>query len=532
MSSPSSSKLTVAQRIAAFFTNLIPFSKRTAYDYRQAPMTLATSLDVDRVHAIFNEAQTGNVRDLFTLYRDIIVADNHIQTEFSKRKLAVLGDVLTSLPADKTQPLDGANAAAQDAAIKATPGFMDACIHLLDSCLWPVAIVEKIYAPTPTGYRIAKLVPVPYELLDYSFGYLRIWDTDPATGLQGGTAQVPDPARYIIHRGHLLSATLPDNWGGPMRSLVFWWLLGAMDRDWWSRFLDRYGSPFVVGKYEQGDDVSRSILQRAFSYATKLGGLVVSKETEVELIQTAAGNSGEAYAKFLEICQDEKSKLICGQTSSHATSGGLGSGVSNQQEGVRQDYRQWDAVRLATTLRDQLFTQYFQINNLPGGVPTLSWGGESSKEQLSTGTLLESLAHSGVGLTDAGIAALGQRLGLLLQRAPVASADGGNAGGGMPFGAPAGLSAAQLTSLATTLDAHVAQDDIARAGSADLARAFRGSLAPVRRMIALSRSQQELEASLKAWYPDWPAEKTAKIVESALVAYAASGAAAPGEVKP
>ena len=510
-------KSTIKERLTQFFGSLVPVNKRTIYDVRQMPSTIATSLDVDRVHSIFLEAQSGNIRDLFALYRDILLADNHLQAEFSTRKLAVLGDVFAVQPADKTQPADVAAAKGFESAIKAVPGWLNALSFLLDSVLWPVSIVEKVYAPLPGGgFRLTKLVPVPYELLDYSLGFLRLWDTDPDSGIPLGTAQIPDPFRYIIHRGHLLST--PDNWGGPMRSLVFWWLLGAMDRDWWSRFLDRYGSPFIVGKYDQGDDTSRSILERAFRCAVNIGGLVVTRDTEVELIQAAAGNSGEAYDKFLQICQREKSKLILGQAASEQRSSGLGSGISKQQEGVRQDFRQWDALCLATTLREQLAAQWMQINSIPGGSPRLVWGGESSESQQAIGTLLQSLAQAGLQLTDDAIAVLGERLGMSLQRAPSTAGPTSPASGALPL-------SAGLIPLATTLDAHIAQDDIARAGAADLARAFRGSLAPVRRLIALSRSPQELEANLRTFYPDFSPGKTAELIEQALIAYTASGAA-------
>ena len=90
-----------------------------------------------------------------------------------------------------------------------------------------------------------------------------------------------------------------------MRSILFWWLLGVMDRDWWSRFLDRYGSPFLVGKYEQTDDQSRTTLERAFSAAVKIGGLVVSKDTDVEIKQAASQSAGEAFEKFYTISRRE-----------------------------------------------------------------------------------------------------------------------------------------------------------------------------------------------------------------------------------
>ena len=111
-----------------------------------------------------------------------------------------------------------------------------------------------------------------------------------------------------------------------MRSLVFWWFFGAMDRESWARFIDRYGSP--LGKYDQADDESRTVLERAFNQATKLFGVVISKETEVELMQASAAPTGEAFEKFHDIACREKSKLIVGQTGSQNTkSTGLGSGV-------------------------------------------------------------------------------------------------------------------------------------------------------------------------------------------------------------
>jgi len=499
--------LNLKDKLTQFFRDMIPTRRVTIYDPRQSPTTIATSMSPDAVQQIFASAQTGSVRDLFTLYRDILIADSHSQTQFNTRKIAVLGDVLSIQPEDKKVAADVQAADFIRSAIADVPGWIRACSYLLHSTLWPVAILEKVFAPSPTGYRLARLVPVPYELLDYSMGYLRIWYTHPELGTLLGTAHVPSEDRYVIHRGHLLE--IPDNWGGPMRSIVFWWLLGAMDRDWWSQFLDKYGAPFLVGKYDQGDDTSRSVLERAFRMAVKLGGLVVSRETEVELKQASATDSGEAYEKFLSICQREKSKLILGQTlSADAQATGMGSGVADQQEGVRQDIRQFDAMSLGLTLRDQVAVQLLRINGIPGRVKFV-WGGESTAEQANTGTLLKGLFQSGIELTDEGITSLGERLGLPLRRAAAK--------------APMPLSRGILP-LATTFDAEVAVDDIARAGSAELVRAFRGSLAPVRRLIALSRSPEELERSLRQFYPDYPVDRQARLIEEALIAYTANGA--------
>ena len=295
-------KLSLKQRVAAVFTGMIPTKQLTRYSFRGELPSIAQGLDVDYVHAILRSAEAGNVMDLFALYRDIILDDSHLQAEFSKRKLAVLGDPLNLEPADKKNADDVFAKTIILDEVDACQSWLIACSHLLDSCLWPVAIVEKVFKPSSKPglrYELAELIPVPERLLDYTSGHLKIRDTDPESGIPTGGLHDVDLNRYIVHRGHLL--TVPDNWGGPMRSLVFWWLLSSMDRDWWARFLDRYGSPFLVGKYDQNDDASRTVLERAFQFAVKVGGMVISKQTEVDVKQAAASSSADAYEQFITI---------------------------------------------------------------------------------------------------------------------------------------------------------------------------------------------------------------------------------------
>lgn len=289
------------------------------------------------------------------------------------------------------------------------PGFLPACSHLLDSTLYPVAVVEKVYRPSLQAglrYELAELVPVPHRLLDFTEGCLKIWDSSQ-DGQRLGSKHDADPGKYIIHRGHLLSS--PDNWGGPMRSLVFWWLLSVMDRDWWGRFLERFGAPFIVAKYDQADDDTRQKLEIAMSLASRLFGVVVSRQTEVELLQAAASQSGDAFEKFHTVCNREKSKLVLGQIlSSDAESTGLGSGVAKGHQDVRNDIRQFDGTMLGATLRDQLVKQFMRINGIPGRAPRIVW---SSDRIEIDGQLLSSLSSAGLELTDSAINVISDRLG-------------------------------------------------------------------------------------------------------------------------
>ncbi|MCX6997548.1 MAG: DUF935 family protein [Kiritimatiellaeota bacterium] len=497
----------------------------TMTNAKSEPSSQLDFMDADRMQMVLRAAVGGSTRTLFALYRDIILTSAHIQTELGKRKLAVLGDMMRVVPNDKKKTDDVAAATfceqqigalcsrqvklVESNRVSVMTSWRRACSHLLDSCLWPVAVLEKVFEPDGSGYKLAELVPVPYYLLDYSEGYLRIQLCD-ANGSPLGEFIDPDPDRYIVHRGHLL--TSPDNFGGPMRSLVWLWLLSTMSMEWWGRFLDRFGSPFLVGKYEQTDDVGRGILERAFSYAVRIGGLVVSRDTEVEIKETAS--KGEAgYGAFVEHCQGEMSKLILGQTlSATATSTGLGSGVANLQSSVRDDIRKFDAIMLGETLRDQLLAQLCQINGLRGAPPKILWGSESPEELTATGTMLKAFYEAGMEVDDGGLEPLSDRVGLpIRRRAPSAP----------EVNAPGLAAMAALAALMPAGD----MDQVARAGAADLAQAFRGPRAAIAQIIRGSTSAAECERRVREFTSTLDATRQAGILEQAMTAYAANGIA-------
>jgi len=388
----------------------------------------------------------------------------------------------------------------------------------MDSFLWPVSLVEKTFRPSTVAglrYELADLTPVPYTLLTYVNGRRQLRGTDPVTGYPNSECFDPEPERYVAHVGHILTA-VPENWGGPMRSLIFWWLLSSMGKDWWGRFLDRYGTPFIVGRYDQADDASRSILQRAFSYCTKLGGLVVSKETDIEIKQAAASDSGEAYKTFIELCNREISKLILGETlSSDAQATGMGSGVSKEQGSKRAEKRSGDARRLGATLREQLFKQYLQINGIPGRAPILVWGSVSAEEMAAMADVLDALNGAGLEVADDAIPVISERFGLSVQRRAAAPA-GPGFDNPTPFSAPGLKKKAAADSV----------DLIAEASAVELAKAFPGELAPLRGIILHADSPEEAMRGVLAFCARFEPGKSARVMEDAMLAMTANGCVA------
>lgn len=487
------------------------------------PSFAASTMSVDKLHGILRNAEAGNTDELFALYRDMLAGHSHLQTELNTRKLAVLGHPWNFQPEDPKNPDDIRAAEAAATLLKCGSLLNPGANHLLNACLYPVALVRKSYKlapPNPLGlrYHLADLEPVNYHLLNFSDrGLLKIHDIDPATGTRQTSTHLASERDYIIHRGHLLTM-LPDHWGGPMRAALFWWLFATQNRDWWVRFLDRFGAPFIVGKYNAADPKAKTTLASAFSAATRLFALVVSKETEIEVQTVSATSQGDAFHLMHQVANREISKLVLGQTmTSEAQAQGLGGSQALVHNMVRGDIKQFDGATLANTLLDQLVRQFFEINGLTGNV-ILTTGGASPEEIASQADLIAKASTAGLTLTNEGIAQFSRTCGLPFTRAAAPLLPTPRDAFAAPPRRPR-----DVTPLPAYLPTNEELDRIAEAGAPALAAAFTGSLAPLRHLIATSTSATDLEDKIRTFYADYTPAKQAQLIEDALVAYAVNG---------
>lgn len=470
------------------------------------PESLLPGISANRVMGIFSAAEAGDVADLFTLYRDVMATDSHIANEFTKRKAAVLGDRVNVRAWNAKDPVD-IEAATFCGELTETQTFTDLQSWLLNATLWPVAVAEKVFAAKGGGFVLTGIVPVPYQLIDYRSGRLQILAADPDTHLPLPASGVdPDPDRYIIHRGHTLP--VPDYWGGPFRGILFWWLLRTMSRQWWAQFVERFGQPFFKGRY--GDSDGRNILHQAFAMANRLGGIAISKATEVEIVQTAMADSSNSHQQFIQLCNDEISRAIVGQTlsSSAAPTGELGGGTAALQGDVREDLRRMDARRLAQTVRAQLFAQYMRINGMIGNASRLAFGSETDTAMKTKIGMIGDLFTAGLEPTDDGIASLSEETGISLQRKAV------------PAAAPTGMPFAAMPLAAGAVDPAPRAED----GVAALADAFTGRYAPLRAIILAAPTRADCDRRVRDWIATIKPSAAGDVIEHALAAWAENGA--------
>lgn len=506
--------MSLKNSLIAAISKILPTTTRTIVRGKQQPAASSHLMDVDLLHTYLRQAEMGHTEQLFGLYRDILASHAHTQAEFNKRKLAVLGEPLYFLAKHPDDPAEVAWVADLQAHLDDRPGLMEFLSHSMDATMYPLALSERTYQPSSKPgwrYELGAILPVPHVHLAWPLGVFSIRDTD-ADGNFLGTFTVPNPSRYVCHKGHLLSS-VPDYWGGPMRALVFWWLFATMDRDWWARFLDRFGSPFLIGKYETADADARYSLEAAFSGATRLFGMAISKDTEVQMHQANSATGGEAFEKFQHFANAEISKLIVGQPGSASSQNpGLGGdGQAKAQADVREDIKRYDIARLAHTIRTQILKPLAQVNGWVYDLPSVSFGTISEEAADLTGDLMASLFQAGLEPDDTGLKTLSKKLGLPLRRIQTLPQIPGTALSSrsslIPTVARRAARAAQARSAVAALTA---------AASPQLARLMAGRSQELATAIELSDSPQEAAATIAELTASYDPASAATLIQHVL----------------
>lgn len=463
----------VNQKLASVLAQVVPTNILARLSGFGEPYQQATSLSMAQIQSILRTAESGDTYLLFTVYRDMIINSAHIQTEMGKRIMSVIGQTENIQPCDKENKDDVVAAEAIRDMIANCDNWTAARMHLMGGHLWPLAVSEKIYEPVPASeqfkykhpvrYRLKKLHPVNYALLSYRISYWNlaqggngtypagttppnyitsgqppsslpsdsplVWNPDDwepdlrfYSTLSNGqinfdlaSSYKPDPARHVIHRGNVTSG-FRDNYGGALRGVLFWWFLSTLGRDWFSRFMERYGSPFVVAYVNTQQKDVLDFLTRALSSSTKQGALMVDQRAKVELKETMVSGAADGYSKFIGLCHEEITKIILGQTLSTKPQGtGLGSGVADLQGEVLDAWRQYDERVLGETEQKQIFEDYLRINGFRGRAPKPTCGGLTKNNLLLLSKTLVNLKQAGLKPTESSLETLSEKCGFQVE---------------------------------------------------------------------------------------------------------------------
>lgn len=228
---------------------------------------------------------------------------------------------------------------------------------------------------------------------------LRFYDTFP-TGLINWSMSAcykPDPTRHVLHSAGVATTSMRDNWSAGLAAMLFWHLLMINARDGFGRAMERYGSPFAVAYARLNDKPLSDALIKAFERATNIGALIVPPAAKIQLEQAMYSGMADGWSKLISLCKSEITTGVLGQTlSTEAKGTGMGSGVSDLQGEVRDDWRENDELQFGTMEMQQIYMPFLRINGCKGRIRTPMRGGLSVAAKGTLAKTLASIATAGI----------------------------------------------------------------------------------------------------------------------------------------
>ncbi|QGM48088.1 DUF935 family protein [Methylocystis heyeri] len=322
---------------------------RTLWD-----QSVASGLKPERLAALLRGAIRGDHRPYLELAEEMEERDNHYASVLRTRKLA-LAEIRPSV-------IDGP---------KDDPKIVAAVQQLLDDPLLP-DMIEDLMDGLGKGYSVVEILwgqgPQPWLKPYYVWRDPKYFTFDfisrsevrlQALGTIDGL-ELP-PSRFIVHAPKIKSG-IPIR-GGFARACAWAFLFKNYALKDWASFLDIYGMPIRLGKYNPAatPEDRRKLLQAVTQIAADAAA-IIPESMIIELLETKSAGFG-ASTPFESLCRfldQQMSKAILGQTMTSENGGSLAQAQVHNQ--IRIDLKQADARQLAATLNRDLIAPFVAFN--------------------------------------------------------------------------------------------------------------------------------------------------------------------------
>ena len=243
--------------------------------------------DVGAWRTAMRSADMGRVKSLYELFEDLLI-DGVLADAVDKRKDAICNAELTFLDAKGEEVLEITD-------LIDTLDFEELLRILMDVRFWGRTAVEFDFSDGLSVYEI------PKSHINLSNQTILINDTDDS-----GISYEGDDNIIVLGKQRsygLFIKTAP---------FAIWKRGGFGD---YAQWLEIFGMPQRVGKYNSYDPQSRQLLEDALDKAGSAPWVVIPAESNVETVNnTGSGGSGTSYNDFRKACNEEILITLLGQT--------------------------------------------------------------------------------------------------------------------------------------------------------------------------------------------------------------------------
>ena len=235
---------------------------------------------------------------------------------------------------------------------------VDAISGIFSARLFGYSVLEAVYEVREDAKIGLKFLgEKPMEWFEpRADGVLRFYPDDGSSSGYG--IEVDQRYKFFLTRSR---PTYRQPYGEALLSKLYWpWYFRTNGWKFWAKFLERFGSPLLVGKSSDPKAMVSALLS-AHSQAV----MGVGKEDDVVAVGAVAGNTGQAFDTFEAASIRRIQKVVLGQTMTSGTDGGAGTRALGQvHDNVRTDKRNSDIV-MATQTMQRIADAVCEVNGWP-----------------------------------------------------------------------------------------------------------------------------------------------------------------------
>lgn len=221
------------------------------------------------------------------------------------------------------------------------------------------SVVEVIYRNAGGMAGIERVCEKPFEWFrpqqDGQLVYL-----DPNVSSAFGTGRVVDQRKFLLT---VRNPTWRNPYGDALLSRAWWpWYVRQQGMQYWLRWLERYGTPLLIGKTDGDQQKMANSLAAALSSAA----VAVGRGDDVQAV--TPGSGAGHFENFDATIRRRFQTLILGQTLTTDASSGGSYSAAKVADHVREDRRNAD-IRLVQRTIQRLVDALWSFNGQNGQAP-------------------------------------------------------------------------------------------------------------------------------------------------------------------
>lgn len=310
-------------------------------------------LTPQRLANLLRDADDGEMERQSELFEEMEERDGFLFAQLQTRKLAISGLDWAIKPADATPE---AKRIADDFAIVWGDIDQESLLgDLADAIPKGVSLVNLAWSRDGGTWKPSTIEHILSSKLVYRDGRFKVRTLEHPMGLElpfGGSIE----HRFKARAGSPTRA-------GLMRTVAWWFLFKHYGVKDWLAFAELFGVPLRLGKYDPSTGADElAALEQAVRSIGSDGAGVISRDTEIEIIEIASKGGAEVFSNLTAMCNREIVLTVLGQTLTSSEGEHGTQALGNVHEKIRQDILIADVKAIARTLRRDLTRAFVAFN--------------------------------------------------------------------------------------------------------------------------------------------------------------------------